>query len=100
MNSGTRRSDEVFTEWGALVVAGVETLAGAVCAAVLLRVADGPGRVGPVMVEDEGACVDEPVEVVGTRNVGTVAPAQPAKTKASAVAPTGKPLAYLRACLT
>ena len=52
------------------------------------------------MVEDEGLGVAELVEAVGVRNVGTVVPAQPAKTNASAVAPTRERAAYRRACLT
>jgi hypothetical protein len=100
MNSGTRRRDEVFTELGVLVIAGLETWAGGVRTAVLVRVADGPDRAGSVTVEDEGLCVTELVEVVGVRNVGAVAPTQPATTNASAVAPTRKRAAYRRACLT
>src|SRR5450631_3984948 len=100
MNSGTRRSDEVSTELGALVIAGVETLTGGVRAAVLVRVADGPDRAGPAMVADKGPCVAELGGVVGVRNAGALAPAQPAKTNASTAAPIGKPVAYLRVCLT
>jgi len=100
MNSGTRRRDVVFTRLGALVIAGLETWAGGVRTAMLVGVADGPDRAGSVTVEEEGSCVAELVEAVGVRNVGTVAPAQPAKTNASAAGPTRERAAYPRACLT
>ena len=97
MNIGTRRSDEVFTELGALVIAGLGVW---VCAAVLGRVTDGADGAAPAAVEDEGLGMVELMEGVGVRNVGAVAPAQPARTNASAVAPVREPAAYRRGCLT
>jgi ribosomal protein S28E/S33 len=78
MNIGTRCSNEVFTEGGVLVIAG-RTLAAEVRVAVLVRVGDGPDRTALVMVVLLG-----PVDV---GDVGAVAPAHPARTVASAVAP-------------
>src|ERR1035437_6982245 len=84
MNIGTRCSDEVFTEGGVLVIAGLGTLA------VGVGVADGPDRAGPVIVADEGTGLAELMEA---------APAQPAKTVASAVAPARDRAADRRGCL-
>jgi hypothetical protein len=97
MNFGTRRSDEVFTELGALVIAGLGVW---VCAAVLGRATDGADGAAPAAVEDEGLGMVELMEAVGVCNVGAVAPAQPARTNASAVAPVREPAAYRRGCLT
>jgi hypothetical protein len=92
MNIGTRRSDEVFTELGALVIAGLGTWTGGVRAAVLVGAAIGAERAGCVTVELMGA--------VGVCNVGAVAPAQLVKTNASAVAPARQRAVYRRGCLT
>jgi len=100
MNFGTRRSDEVFTELGALVIAGLGAWVGWVCAAVLGRATDGADGAAPAAVEDEGLGMVELMEAVGVCNVGAVAPAQPARTNASAVAPVREPAAYRRGCLT
>src|SRR5674476_1108110 len=51
MNIGTRRSDEVFTELGALVIAGLGTWTGGVRAAVLVGAAIGAERAERVTVE-------------------------------------------------
>lgn len=75
MNIGTRCSDEVFTEGGVLVIAG-RTRAVEVRVAVLVRVGDGP---------DCAALVN--VVLLEAVDVGAVAPAHPARTVASAVAP-------------
>jgi hypothetical protein len=91
MNIGTRCSDEVFTEGGVLVIAGLGTLAVGVRVALLVvGVADGPDRAGPVIVADEGTGLAELMEA---------APAQPAKTVASAVAPARDRAADRRGCL-
>jgi hypothetical protein len=98
MNSGTRRSDGEFARLGALVIAGLGPLAGGVFAAVLVRVAEGADSAGLVAVEDDG--VVELMEVVGVRDVCDVAPAQPARSNARAVAPAREPAAYRRGSLT
>ena len=85
MNLATRRSDEGCTELGALVMAGL-VMAGFVMAGLVIA---GLGTwavgVGATVL------VVELLETVGVCNVGAVegavAPAQPAKTNMSAVAP-------------
>ena len=83
MNFGTKRSDEVLAELGALVIAGLGTWAAGVGAAVLVV----------ELLEAVGVCVVDAVE-------GAVAPAQPAKTNASAVVLARDRSAYRRGCLT
>jgi hypothetical protein len=114
MNLGSRRSDGVFTERGALAaergalaMVGLGTCAGGVRAALLVRVADGADRAVAVVVavsvavtvavarasavvadvEEKGLDVAVLMEATGIRNVGALAPAQPAKVSTSAVAP-------------
>ena len=88
MNFGTRRSDEGITELGGVVMAGL-VIAGLGTWAV---------GVGATVL------VVELLEAVGVCNVGAVegavAPAQPAKTNMSAVAPARDIAAYRRRCLT
>ena len=103
MNFGTRRSDEGCTELGALVMAGL-VIAGLVIAGLVIAglVIAGLGTwavgVGATVL------VVELLEAVGACNVGAVegavAPAQPAKTNMSAVAPARDIAAYRRGCLT
>src|SRR5450631_411307 len=108
MNFGTRRSDEGCTELGALVMAGLViaglVIAGLVIAGLVIAglVIAGLGRwavgVGATVL------VVELLEAVGVCNVGAVegavAPAQPAKTNMSAVAPARDIAAYRRGSLT
>ena len=68
--------------------------------AVLVTVADGVDRAGPVTVKDEGLGVADLMDAVGVRNVGAVAPAQPAKTNTSVAAPVRERAAYPQGCLT
>jgi len=88
MNFGTRCSDEGITELGGVVMAGL--------------VSAGLGT----WADEFGATVlvVELLEAVGVCNVGAVegavAPAQPAKTNMSAVAPARDIAAYRRRCLT
>jgi hypothetical protein len=89
MNFGTRRSGQVFTELGALV-AGLGPWAGGVGATVLLV----------ELLEAVGVCNVGAVEGNVGAVEGAVAPAQPAKTNASVVAPARDRAAYRRGCLT
>ena len=88
MNFGTRRSDEGFAELGAFVMAGF-VMAG------LGTWADGVGATVRVveLLEAAGVCNTGVVE-------GAEAPAQPADTNVSAVAPARDQAAYRRGCLT
>ena len=93
MNFGTRRSDEGCTELGALVMAGL-----VMADLVIADLGTWAVGVGATVL------VVELLEAVGVCNVGAVegavAPAQPAKTNMSAVAPARDIAAYRRGCLT
>lgn len=111
MNFGSRRSDELFAERGAVVLAGLGRWVGVradmlvvavLVAAVLLRPADGAERTGPVAVGDEGCGVAELMEAAAGRNAGVLVLvlAQPARTSARVVIPAREWVAYRRGCLT
>lgn len=91
MNIGTICGGEVNTERGAVVIAALGMRAGGVGAEVPLRLADGAGRTERVAVEDNGLGCAELIGAVGVGNVGGVAPAQPAKITASAIARASGP---------
>ena len=88
MNFGTRCSENGVAELGALVTAGLVT-------AGLGSWVDGVGAFVLVveLLEAVGVCNTGAVE-------GAVAPAQPANTDVSAVAPARDQAAYQRGCLT
>src|ERR1035437_5881422 len=110
MNIGTRRSDEVFTELGALVIAGLGTWTGGgrgalpggggIWAGRAGGRPGGPGGGAGVGGERAGRVRVEGMGAVGVCNVGAVAPAQLVKTNASAVAPARQRAVYRRGCLT
>src|ERR1035437_2588034 len=98
MNSGTRRSDEGFTELGASVMAGL-VMAGLVMAGLgIAGFGTGGAGVGATVL------VIALLEAVGVCNVGAVegavALAQPARANMSAVAPARDGASYRRGCLT
>lgn len=115
MNSGTSRSDEVFTAPGAVVIAGLGTRAGEVGVnrtAAVVREGDEVVGAGRVAVDDEGLGMVVVTESVDVCDVGSVddpvaralgappAPAHPATTTDRAATPARDRAAYQRVCLT